>query len=566
VPARSLAAFVALVTLSEPAAAAAAEHGAHVLDADTAANKVLFDRVQEATFRYFWEGANQASGMALEGSGTTDGHGANVVTVGGSGFGVAAIVVAASRGWVTRAEAVERLLKITHFLALAHEVNDPIAHAGYHGAWSHWLNADPAEFAKTIPFGDQDDGGDLVETADMIQGLLVAQSYFDADGGAEARLRFEIAELCQKVDWRWYASSGDGLLRWHWSPTHGFWDPADPVGKGWNEALNVYVLGASSPEPSHRVTPQVYEATWLDQSFSGEHVSEGYVLHFLPAAGGPLFFAHYSFLGLDPRLMQDKYDNYWRHNVTHTLSNRAYAIYSAPREYQYGDEIWGLTASQGAPLASQPAASCSYGAWAPPPGPDSGTIAPTAALSSFPYTPYYSMQVLHWLAEKADRKIFGRFGFHDAFNLSKGWYSSEYLAIDQGPIVCMMENYRSGLLWRLLSSRSDIRAGMSRLGINQPDYDTGFYLAVPEAKSGAVELIKHIETGTYQLDVNIKEPGRYALTIDTVDGATALALWEERPMPSGMSVVDFDHGLHKGRYRAHLKGGAADKTLDIVLH
>ncbi len=536
------------------------------LDPDTAANRALVDRVQRATFRYFWDGADPASGMALEGSGSPQGHAPNVVTVGGSGFGVAAIVVATSRGWVARPAAVERLLRITRFLALAHEVNDPEGHQGYHGAWSHWLDTDPRRFARTIPFSEADDGGDIVETADMIQGLLLAQTYFDGDGPDEAHLRREIQRLWEGVDWRWYASAGDGLLRWHWSPTGGFWRPADAVGRGWNEALNVYVLGAAAPDPAKRIGREVYEATFVDPSFGEPREVEGYDVRLPLAGGGPLFFAHYAFIGLDPRFMRDATGDYWRHNVTHTLVNRAYALYSAPAEYGYGEDVWGLTASQGPPAASDPPGSRAYAAWAPPPGPDSGTIAPTAALSSFPYTPWYSMQVLRWLDAKADRRLgAGPYGFYDAVNPSKGWVSGEYLAIDQGPIVCMIENYRTGLLWRLFAERADVAAGLVRLGIERPRHRTGFYLAVPEARSGAVDLMKHVDGGAYRLDVAIDQPGAYTLSLDRPDGSTALVPWRDRPMAAGETIAELE-GLPAGRYRAHLRGPDGDAALDVVLH
>lgn len=535
------------------------------LDAETAANRALLERVQRATFGYFWDGAEPTSGMALEGSGSQRGHSATLVTVGGSGFGAAAIVVAASRGWVTRAAAVERLLRMTRFLTRAHEVNDPAGHAGYRGAWSHWLSADPANYARTVPFGPGDDGGDIVETADMIQGLLIAASYFDGPDAREVRLRAEIDRLWALVDWRFYASAGDGLLRWHWSPTRGFWTPADPVGRGWNEALNVYVLGAAAPDPARRLDASVYRATWVDPSFGREHEAGGYVFRLPPAAGGPLFFAHYSFIGLDPRLMQDDFDNYWRHNVTHTLMNRAYALYAAPRSHGYGEGVWGLTASQGPPSA--PGHEPGYGAWAPPPGPDGGTIAPTAALSSFPYTPWYSMQVLRWLADGADRRLSaGPYGFYDAYNPSQGWVSDEYLAIDQGPIVCMLENYRTGLLWKLMSRRPDVQAGLRRLGISEPRYDTGFYLAVPEARSGAVELMRHVDTGAYELDVNLSEPGRYTLALEGAEGQTVTRPWDALDLPAGKRVVAFGAGLAKGRYLARLSGRRVERTLPVILH
>jgi hypothetical protein len=166
-----------------------------------------------------------------------------------------------------------------------------------------------------------------------------------------------------------------------------------------------------------------------------------------------LFWSHYSYLGLDPRGLRDRYADYWQHNRNHTLLNRKYCIENPSKFKGYGEDCWGLTASYSV-----------KGYAAHSPARDLGVISPTAALSSFPYTPEYSMQALkHFYYDLGDR-IWGEYGFHDAFSEQKNWYPQRYLAIDQGPIIVMIENYRSGLLWKLFMSCPEVRDGLKKLG------------------------------------------------------------------------------------------------------
>jgi hypothetical protein len=402
----------------------------------------LLDLVQHQTFRYFWDFAHPVSGLARERSNQTFNYGNEVVTTGGSGFGIMAILVATERKWITREQAVEHMQKILRFLSKADS---------YHGIFPHWLNG---ETGKTIPFSRKDDGGDLVETSYLFQGLLCARQYFNGPGRGEAGIRNQINSLWGEAEWSWHTRDNMDLLYWHWSPNNG-WSMNFEL-RGYNEALITYVLAASSPR--YPISAEVYRRCWAVSDHF--HNGKSYYGITLPLGfdyGGPLFFAQYSFLGLDPRGLKDRYADYWEQNRNHTLINREYCITNPLHFKGYGANCWGLTASD------------NYeGYSAHSPTNDLGVITPTAALSSFPYTPEYSMQALKYFYNNLGSKIWGPYGFTDAFSESKDWYGDSYLAIDEGPIVVMIENYRSGLLWRLFMSCPEIRTGLKKLGFESP--------------------------------------------------------------------------------------------------
>lgn len=401
----------------------------------------LIDKLQQQTFKYFWDFAEPISGLARERSGKEayGGQSRNIVTIGGSGFGLASFPAAVERGWITRGQALERLNKILNFLETV---------PTYHGAFSHWYYAD---VARTKPFGNMDDGGDLVETALLIQGLLINLEYFSGNSLEEQSIRNRITKIWEAVEWSWY-TQGENVLYWHWSPNYGF--EKNLKIKGWNEALIVYVLAASSP--TYPISAEVYHQGWASE---GNMVKSrkyyGISIDLGPDYGGPLFFAHYSFIGLDPRNLQDRYASYWEQNVAHALVNYNYCA-DNPRGYEgYGEKCWGLTASD------------DYSGYtAHSPANDTGVIAPTAALSSFPYTPEKSMKALRYFYEELGDKLWGEYGFYDAFSQEVGWYSKNYLAIDQGPIVAMIENYRTGLLWELFMANHEIKTGLDKLGFS----------------------------------------------------------------------------------------------------
>lgn len=402
----------------------------------------LIELVQKQTFRYFWDFAHPVSGLARERSNQGDVYGLETTAVGGTGFGVMATIVAVERGWIGRDTAVGHLLKMLRFLRKADK---------FHGVFPHWLNG---ETGRVVPFSPKDDGGDLVETAYLFQGLLCARQYFDQKTQRESQLRNWINWLWNEVEWDWFTRGGISVLYWHWSPNHG-WSMNNEI-RGWNECLITYVLAASSP--NYAIKADVYHRGWANSNhFRSER--EFYKIK-LPLGfdyGGPLFFSHYSFLGLDPRGLKDRHADYWEQNLNHTLINRAYCIDNPKAFKGYGENNWGLTASD------------TYNGYAAhSPTEDNGTITPTAALSAFPYTPQYSMQALKHFYFNLGDKIWSEYGFVDAFNETQNWYANSHLAIDQGPIIVMMENYRSGLLWKLFMSCPEIRMGLKKLGFQSP--------------------------------------------------------------------------------------------------
>jgi hypothetical protein len=410
-------------------------------------NDSLFTLVQYKTFQYFWDGAEPTSGAARERFHVDNiypDNDKNIVTSGGTGFGLMAILVGIDRKFISRQEGVERFIKIVNFLEKADR---------FKGAWPHWMNG---ETGKVKPFSENDNGGDLVETAYLAQGLLCVRQYFKDGNEEEKLLANRIDKLWREVEWDWYRNGGKNVLYWHWSPDKK-WKMNFPL-EGYNECLITYVLAASSP--THSVPAITYHEGWArggKMKNDSTHQQYGYHLdlkhNFAQQFGGPLFWSHYSFLGLDPRKLKDRYADYWQHNVNHTLINYQYCVENPKGYKDYGKNSWGLTAGYSVNFYS-----------AHSPNEDSGVITPTAALSSFPYTPEQSMEAMkHFYFDLGD-KTFGPYGFYDGFSVHHDWYKPWYLAIDQGPIVVMMENQRSGLLWNLFMSCPEVQKGLNELG------------------------------------------------------------------------------------------------------
>jgi len=412
----------------------------------------LLTLVQYRTFEYFWDGAEPNSGMARERfhvDGIYPENDMNVVTSGGSGFGLMAILAGIERGFITRGEASARYSKIIDFLKKADR---------FHGAWPHWIYG---ETGKVKPFSQKDDGADIVETAYLMQGLLAVREYFINGSEKEKVLASEIDKLWREVEWSWFTKGGENVLYWHWSPNYG-WDMNFAV-RGYNECLILYILAASSP--TFPIQASVYHEGWARSgainTLSGKY---GYILNLrhngAEEYGGPLFWAHYSYLGLDPRYLKDKYADYWQENKNQTLINWKWCSLNPGKFAGYSDSCWGLTASYSIN---------GYAAHAPGEVNDLGVIAPSAALSSFPYTPEQSMNAMKHFYYILGNKIWGEFGFFDAFSEQNNWFPQRYLAIDQGPVVVMIENFRTGLLWNLFMSSPEIQNGLKILGFTSEE-------------------------------------------------------------------------------------------------
>jgi len=412
----------------------------------------LLTMVQRNCFRFYWDAANADSGMALE---ILPGD-ENLVAVGASGFGVMALIVGAERGFVTRDEAVERMLKIVRFLERADR---------FHGVWPHFLDGRTGR--AWAYFGKYDDGADLVETAFLVQGLLAARQYFQRDSPPEHELRETITRLWRDVEWDWFRREPDGdILYWHWSPNHA-WHISHPL-VGWNETLIVYLLAIASP--THGVPASLYYTGWAGQSdlaveyrrtwsrtTAGDHYANGETYYGIPlevgcGSGGDLFFTQFSCLGFDPRGRRDRYANYFENSRNIALINRAYCIEN-PRGFAgYGPDCWGRSAG------------INSGGGRPLPRDDNGTISCSAALGVFPYTPEESAAALKHFYRTLGAKIWGVYGFHDGFNAAENWFDEVYMGLNQAQIVAMIENHRTGLVWKHFMANPEIAPMLEAVG------------------------------------------------------------------------------------------------------
>lgn len=401
-------------------------------------DSALLDLVQQQTFKYFWDFGHPISGMARERN--TSGE---TVTTGGTGFGIMTIPAAINRNFITRNQGLARTQQLVGFLKNTAQ--------RFHGAYPHWMSGTTG---IVQPFSQKDDGADLVETSYLMQGLTCAREYFSQNTTAEVNLRSDINSILDAVEWDWFTRGGQNVLYWHWSPNYG-WDMNVPI-RGWNECLITYVMAASSL--THPISRVAYDNGFAQNGGIRNNNSYfGYVLPLGSTMGGPLFFSHYSFLGINPHGLIDSYANYWTQNQNHTLINYSYSVSNPMNYFGYSSSCWGLT-------------SCDVmgGYNACSPTSDQGVIAPTAAISAMPYTPDESMRALKYYYYQLGDKLWGTYGFYDAFSLHQNWFASSTLAIDQGPIIIMIENYRSGLLWNLFTGAPEIKNGMRTLGFSAP--------------------------------------------------------------------------------------------------
>ncbi|HZH71042.1 MAG TPA: glucoamylase family protein, partial [Mariniphaga sp.] len=394
----------------------------------------LLEMVQQYTFRYFWEGAHQSTGMILERS---NGNPATVAS-GATGMGLMAMVVASEHQYKPREEIQNRILQILNFLETCER---------YHGAWSHWYDANTG---LTQPFSPDDDGGDLVETSFVATALIALRNYFTGTDLKSIEIRETATRLWETIDWDWYRNNQE-VLFWHWSPNIGF-EKNMPI-SGWNETLITYIMAASSP--TYGIPAEVYHQGFArDGKIVNPRTFYGFEIKLAPDWGGPLFWIHYSHLGINPKGLADQYANYWEEYVNTASIHNAYAADNPLNHDNYSDSNWGLTASDDPEgyTAHQPMSN------------DNGTISPTAAISSIPYTPEASLKALKYFYRTRGNQLFGRYGFYDAYNDNYNWVQDAYLGIDQGPIIIMIENFRTGLLWEVVMKDADIQSGLEKLG------------------------------------------------------------------------------------------------------
>lgn len=417
----------------------------------------LLDMVQEAHFRYYWDHAHPGCGLALE---NVPGE-ANMIALGASGFGLMALIVGAERGFITRDELIQRIQQVLHFLGHADR---------FHGVWPHFLDG---QTGKVVPFfGARDNGGDLVETAYMMQALLTLRQYFDRPTPAEQEIRATITHVWETVEWDWYRFPADpNFLIWHWSPDHS-WKINHPL-VGFNEVMITYLLAIASP--THPVPAAMFYDGWASPADRAQRYRMGWgqttegSLYYNGAeyyglkldvgvgSGGPLFFTHYSFLGFDPRHKRDRFTNYFENNRQISLINYRHCVANPGGFVGYGENFWGLTASDD---------HTGYVPHDPTETYDNGTLTPTGALSAFPYTPQESMQALKHFYHQRGAQLWDIYGFRDAINPTVGFISTIFMGLNQAPIVVMIENYRTGLLWRLFMSNPEVQVMLDKIGFH----------------------------------------------------------------------------------------------------
>ena len=503
----------------------------------TMTDEELLTMVQRHTFRYFWEFAHPTSGMARERNTSGD-----VVTTGGTGFGISAIVVAVERGFITRTEGVNQLLKMVNFLSTADR---------FHGVFPHWMDG---KTGKVVPFSTYDNGGDLVETSFLFQGLLTAKQYFKGSAADETRLRTVIQQLWEAVEWDWYRRGGQNVLYWHWSPNHE-WRMNFAL-RGYYEALITYILAVASP--TKPVPASLYHQGWASSpNYVNNQTYYGYKLYVGPLAGGPLFFAHYSFMGFDPRGKKDAYANYFIHNQNQSLINWTYCKENPKQWKGYSAENWGLTASDDPN---------GYSAHEPFGSNDNGTISPTAALSSMPYTPAQSIAALKYFYRKEGAKLWGTMGFYDAFNPTRNWYANSYLAIDQGPIICMIENYRTGLLWKNFMQNPEIQTALDAIGFIK-DNTTVVKDPLSISDDFTLKIFPNPVQEQLTLEFDLVYNETASLDVLDINGRVIKNIFYKESLPLGKNQITIDKtGLKSGFYVLILRGGNFEKKGKIIIN
>lgn len=495
----------------------------------------LLNMVQQYTFRYFWDFAHPMSGMARERNTSGD-----VVTVGGSGFGVMAILAGIERGFITREQGRDRILKIVNFLSEADR---------FHGAWPHWMNGITGE---VIPFSELDDGADLVETAFIMQGLLTARQYFDQENTIDQEIAYKITTLWEAVEWDWFLKPPGNVMLWHWSPENGF--AINLEVRGFNETMIVYLLAIASP--THAIPANIYRTGWAGGNYSNGGEFYNIPLAVGPDYGGPLFFAHYSYLGFDPRNKKDAYANYFERNKNHTLIHQQYSIDNPKNHEGYDANTWGLTASDD-PLVG-------YKAHEPTNTGDNGTISPTAALSSMPYTPEESMEALKGFYRDYGNRLWGPMGFYDAFNPEENWFADSYLAIDQGPIIGMIENYRSQLLWDNFMKNPEIQPMLETIGFESTV--TGLQDDIQENKT-KLQNFPNPFTSSTRISFSLEKGMMVELDIFNLLGENVTGLILSKYYTGGDHEITFDREqLSEGIYILILKAGNLVNTNRLIIH
>ena len=461
-----LLAAVGVLAASE-ACATGPRASARVADASTVSrNDPFLDTVQTRTFLWFWDNTDPRTGLTPDRWPTR-----SFSSVAAIGFGLSAYVVGAERSYVTRADAAKRALNTLRFLYELPQDSASSGVAGYRGFFYHFLDFDRGLRFQQVELS-------TIDTSLLLVGALTCQQFFDRSDATETAIRAYADSLYRRVDWRW-ARNRPPAVSMGWHPERGF---LESQWIGYNEAMVLYVLALGSP--THPVEPEAW-TLWTSRyqwaSFYGqEHVNFA-----------PLFGHQYSHVWIDFRGIQDAYMrsrgiDYFENSRRATLAQRAYAVHNPNGWRGYGTRQWGLTAVDGpkdttAMWAGRERRFFTYRARGAAANrvEDDGTLAPTAVGGSVPFAPEIAIPTLKHMRRTYDADLFARYGFLDSFNATyefagrvqhgrvvpgRGWFDGDYLGIDQGPILLMIENYRTELLWELMKRNPYVVRGLCRAG------------------------------------------------------------------------------------------------------
>ena len=427
---------------------------------------VFLNDVQQRTFRWFWDLTNPQNGLTPDRAPTK-----SFSSVAAVGFALTAYPVGVERGWVSRDQARDRTLTTLRFFWEAPQGSQPTGVTGYKGFFYHFLDMQTGLRFQTVELS-------TIDTSLLLAGILFCREYFDRPDSAEAQIRALADSIYFRVDWPW-AQTKAPLVSMGWHPEKGF---IDSDWNGYDEGMIVYVLALASP--THPVPPEAWNA-WTRTYEWGTFYGQTHV------AFAPLFGHQYSHVWIDFRRIQDAYMrgkgiDYFENSRRATLSQRAYAIENPKGWTGYGTQLWGLTASDGPHdttlvIRGAPRLFYTYSARGAASNEtrDDGTIAPTAVGGSVPFAPEITIPALRSMRDRYNGALYNQYGFVDAFNLTWpagvapreggvkagiGWVDTDQLGIDQGPIIAMIENHRSDLVWRYMRKSPYIRKGLERAG------------------------------------------------------------------------------------------------------
>ena len=413
-------------------------------------DETLLNDLQRTHFNFFWKLTNTANGLVPDRASATNNEAMSSIAA--TGFGLTAYIVGVERGFVTRDEAAQRTVVTLRTFNDAPKGTDPVFSAGYKGFFYHFLN-------RNTSLREGKNELSTIDTGLLMAGILSAQTYYDRDNAVENEIRRLADELYRAVDWKWAMNEGE-LMSLGWTPESGF---QPYTWQGYNEAMILYILAIGSPETDKKLDGSVWNRWTATYNYSSFQNYE--MVNFSPLFGHQYSHMWIDFAGIKDAFMRSKPGlDYFENSRRATLANRSYCIENPSKYVGYGADIWGLTACDG-PGAGTYVKWAYHARGASAAGiADDGTIAPTAAGGSFPFTPTESYAALKAMKSYKNGALYTDYGFLDSFNPSEDWIDGWWLGIDQGPILVMLENYRTQLIWKLMKKNAYIVNGLKGAG------------------------------------------------------------------------------------------------------